>query len=152
MAKIREINQVPPGGYWFETPSGLRIESSSRQGLGTRVFDYYRANNMSVKGLDEAIDDQICSRAPLGFCVDGAREYMSPVQKAAHFAGALANWVALGFKLASKELYEERKATCDACPYWRGESMFGFGSCSVCGCSRLKLFLPSEKCPLNKWR
>lgn len=81
----------------------------------------------------------------------------TPLELATNFAGAMAE-VAKGFfagesLLTTEAQYKARMATCEACPLWDGKARMGAGKCrhKNCGCSRLKAYLLSQKCPLKKW-
>ncbi len=63
-----------------------------------------------------------------------------------------------GFKalFVSKKEFEQRlNEGCRKCPgrYWEEDARLGLSKCShpQCGCTRLKLWLRSEKCPMNVW-
>jgi hypothetical protein len=72
---------------------------------------------------------------------------------ATNFAGAMKRWAASGFEVATEEDYRKRSAICEACEFWDGKARGGLGKCNVrgCGCTKLKRYLGSEKCPLGKW-
>lgn len=62
--------------------------------------------------------------------------------RAAHFAEAVAHYVASGCENVTPEEYMERLRICDACPLQR------FGKCGICGCSlSIKAMMRSERCP-----
>lgn len=67
---------------------------------------------------------------------------------------SVANWAtADDFSIISDELLKHRKEICEKCSYWDKNAYLGAGRCNICGCSGLKLYIPSSKCPLNppKW-
>ena len=74
---------------------------------------------------------------------------------AENFAGAVSRWVESGMQVVTKEEYDRRAAICDACKFWDGKARMGLGKCSApgCGCTRLKRWLATERCPLKppKW-
>ncbi len=72
---------------------------------------------------------------------------------AANFAGSVLRWGAAGFPVASTELYTERAKICEACEHWNPTARLGLGKCAApkCGCTSLKRWLSTEKCPLGKW-
>jgi hypothetical protein len=72
---------------------------------------------------------------------------------AANFSGAIMRWVKAGAPVSSQEVYGERSAVCDACQYWDGTARLGLGKCSApgCGCTSMKRWLQTERCPLGKW-
>jgi hypothetical protein len=81
----------------------------------------------------------------------------TPAELAVNFGGAMLKIAAgmLGRKpiLTTEEEYQERLATCEACPLWDGNARAGYGSCRhpKCGCGRGKLYFKLMKCPLAKW-
>lgn len=65
---------------------------------------------------------------------------------------SMVNWASSGFKIAPKEVYDQRLNECKACPHWDSEALANTGRCKVCGCSTVaKLRLATEKCPIGKW-
>ena len=72
---------------------------------------------------------------------------------ASSFATALGKWASLGFPIAGKASYEARCLACSKCEHWSDDARLGLGKCSApgCGCTRLKRWLATEKCPLGKW-
>jgi hypothetical protein len=48
---------------------------------------------------------------------------------------------------------QRRLAICQACEWWRTEAYGGTGGCGheQCGCSRMKMLLTTERCPMGKW-
>jgi hypothetical protein len=71
----------------------------------------------------------------------------STAELAANFAGAMSTWAQAGFKVVEREVYEKRNAICSACEYWLPHGHLGLGKCRKCGCSRVKLWLATSKCP-----
>ena len=114
------------------------------------MVEEYNANNgfPPITDLKQKIIEYICSKDP-SFCNN--TEPPSFAERAKSFAFAAKEWVESGFKHVTHEQFEERKSICAQCPYWRGDSAFGYGSCGKCGCSGLKLYLPSQKCPDGRW-
>lgn len=62
------------------------------------------------------------------------------------FIGALIRWIKSGFRI-SPLLYLKRRPICQSCEFWRQKDVYGLGRCGMCGCTKLKLFLPKERCP-----
>lgn len=73
--------------------------------------------------------------------------------KAVTLLTAVRRWQAAGFPLAPGRVRRVRGAICAACPYWAGSGNLGFGECRApgCGCTRAKIWLATEACPLGKW-
>jgi len=66
---------------------------------------------------------------------------------------AMVRWEATGFKTVDTNGYYARYAICLRCPLWDDKARLGFGKCNhvQCGCTKAKLWLPSESCPDGKW-
>lgn len=76
------------------------------------------------------------------------------VDKAKSLGTAVVDWATKdGFKSVSKEIFQQRKDICNACPKWDKTAFNGMGKCGICGCSIGKLYIPSSSCPDNppKW-
>lgn len=73
---------------------------------------------------------------------------------ATNFTVAVAKWAASGFKVVDGATYAARSAACAGCEHWSDTARLGLGKCSApgCGCTRLKRWLATERCPLGKWR
>lgn len=72
---------------------------------------------------------------------------------AGNFTHAIAAWTMAGFPTVSASDYTTRAAICAPCQYWQPTARAGLGKCAHkgCGCTKLKRYLASEKCPLNLW-
>jgi hypothetical protein len=67
---------------------------------------------------------------------------------ASNFASTMAEFATSGFKIADKELYEERINICKECPSFTDSER-----CVECGCfMKAKAGIMEAKCPLNKWK
>lgn len=77
----------------------------------------------------------------------------SVAELAGNFASAMGRWILAGAPVASQIQYYARAAICDSCPHWDGKARAGLGKCGVpgCGCTSMKRWLATEKCPLGKW-
>ena len=68
-----------------------------------------------------------------------------------NFASALAKWVKAGIPVVDEETFRKRDSICSSCPNWHPAGNLGFGKCQLCGCSKGKLWLATERCPVNHW-
>jgi hypothetical protein len=66
---------------------------------------------------------------------------------AVNFTEAIAGWAKAGFKTVAREIYEHRLSICSACEFWQADAILGTGKCRKCGCSKVKLWLATSKCP-----
>lgn len=82
-----------------------------------------------------------------------APEMPTAFDMAKNFAGSMAKWAKAGFTTVEKSEYENRIGICQGCEFWDGSARGGLGKCNhkQCGCSRLKHWLATEKCPIGKW-
>lgn len=64
---------------------------------------------------------------------------------------ALRYWRERGYPIASQEEIDKRFEVCKGCEKWDQTKFFGIGKCNTCGCSSIKQWLGTSKCPLNKW-
>lgn len=66
---------------------------------------------------------------------------------------AFGRWAAAGLPVVSEETRQQRAAACTACPRWDGLARGGLGHCKHpgCGCTRLKWWLRTERCPDGRW-
>lgn len=71
------------------------------------------------------------------------------MEMAGNFAKATAQFVMAGMPVCSQEQFKARRAVCDACPEWMKDA--AIPHCRRCGCAGLKLWLVTERCPLDKW-
>lgn len=81
------------------------------------------------------------------------REYSTPPlhEQAMTLAVAMTCFVQSGGKVSSQSLIDHRFSVCKACKWWKpGRFLFTCG-CSKCGCTGIKLWVESEKCPAGKW-
>ncbi len=143
-----EPNMVPPHGGWLfiHAESGRRIETSSYPNLVIKVREFLKGNNYPVpQGLEQIIAEQVCERAPEA-C--GTTEPPTWADRARSFANSAKKWAKRG-GVVSHETYEHRIQVCQACELFGGVLPGGYLGCGKCGCTTLKLWLPTEKCPLN---
>lgn len=157
MKSFKDVSWVPSGGGWtfFHPETGHRIYASSFYDLENNVYAYNARNNIPTgANYSQKIIDQICERSP-----DACNDSEPPtfVELAVRFARAMFSWAASGFSCVTADQFATRQQICagsettPACSAWRGSAGFGYGKCGSCGCTGLKLFMTTEKCPQNKW-
>lgn len=152
MLAPRDVNQTPPNLWRYKHPTtGVVLGYAHSLGrVYAIVKDYCKANDLpDIPNLEREIIQYICHEEP-SYCVSTTPPTFA--QRAATFMGAARDWVASGFKSITHEQYEERLGICEACPYWKGSAALGLGACGKCGCSGLKLYLPSQVCPDGRWK
>lgn len=76
------------------------------------------------------------------------------IELANNFIEALGKWSKAGYKITTKDEYNKRSEICNNCEYWDKDARMGLGKCNVpgCGCTKLKRWLTTEKCPKRKWK
>lgn len=74
-------------------------------------------------------------------------------EMAVNFTGAVSRWVTAGMPVVAKEEFDRRLAICRGCEFWDENARMGLGKCNApgCGCSKGKLMLATERCPIKKW-
>jgi hypothetical protein len=75
------------------------------------------------------------------------------LQMAETAAIAAAQWIAGGMEVADETTRMQRQIICSTCELWDAAARFGLGKCKHphCGCTKVKQWLATEKCPLGKW-
>lgn len=76
---------------------------------------------------------------------------IKPEEPAKSFYQSVAKWAKSGFKTASKEKIDERLTVCRGCEFWQESGNYSLGRCEKCGCTKYKLYLATESCPIGKW-
>lgn len=153
MLIVIDKSRVPPGGqHRYVCPeSGRVIEHPYYHQLLVNATQHRRVNNYPV-GLEWEIEfeENVCRNAKEGVCKDeptpGALALMT------QFARAAFQWARNGARLVDEATFNQRRTICFACTMWDGEKYFGVGGCKACGCTGIKLHLPTEKCPRDYWK
>jgi len=68
-----------------------------------------------------------------------------------NFIGAFRDNLKTGFKTIENEEKNNRQSICERCKFWEKKAYMNLGKCKKCGCSGIKLWMASSKCPLGKW-
>lgn len=152
-------NEVPPGGWrWLHPETGHTIAAGNCDELLRGVRTFLSNNNFPIqrelgqqilRDLDEAIQEDMHKRGLPPYPLLKTTEKPTITQMARMFAYAAGQWAASGFRHVSQEVYQARLESCEGCYHWQGESAFGYGRCGKCGCSGLKLFMATTRCPLE---
>ena len=157
-------NEVPPGGWrWVHPETKHVITAGSFEDLvrGARLFllnnDFPVPREFGqelLRSMDDAVQDDMHARGLPPYQLVRTTEKPTLTQMARRFAHEARSWASSGFKHVSQEVYEQRLDKCETCGFWQGESAFGYGRCGKCGCSGLKLFLATTRCPLDppRWQ
>jgi len=86
-----------------------------------------------------------------------APEMPSVVERMKHAAGAgtrVVHALANGEEIVVEaDEVERRRQICEVCEWWKAEAYLGAGGCAHadCGCTGLKAWLATERCPVGKW-
>jgi len=131
--QLRKKAAIRPAGYMEDVLAAASVEGDSV----TLDQAAYQTLSAKYRGTSAAPRPQEPTAAEL----------------AANFSSALARWSAAGFPVVSRETYEARAAVCEPCEFWDGAARLGLGKCrhKKCGCTKMKRWLATEKCPLGKW-
>jgi hypothetical protein len=79
------------------------------------------------------------------------RRKVEPLKPIENFAKSMKNWAKAGFKTVSEDKYNERLNICRSCNFWNEKANYSFGRCEKCKCTKMKLKLATESCPIGKW-
>lgn len=101
--------------------------------------------------------------APTGNCNQLLQSKPMPAEPsmkdmAVNLVSALGAWAAAGFPVLSAEDARARGEQCSGsetkpkCAHWQPDARGGFGKCTLCGCTNLKWWLATAKCPRQKWK
>lgn len=147
MKKVRDNTRVPRKPWKYTNPEdGTVLQSPYYNVLKGKVKDYRRANNYPIGLLfDDQFDEILCAHQPeacVEFTPPSVIEKMGAVTKALFKASR--DW---RNPVVSAEELERRRAICADCNYFGGFKSLVKLACRKCGCSGLKLALPSSKCP-----
>jgi len=173
MATLISDSRVPYWGwYYVEQSTGYRFEGSSYQDLVSKVRLHRAHAGLSVDGVEEDIQRQLCLRLDRASCRPEPGEEYRPVEDKTRAFGAdhlvrankaLASFLASGASFVDTSLLDWRADVCARCPFNRpvGSCSCSFlyamvkssvpeerrrpwlGVCAACGCSlALKANLP----------
>lgn len=161
MKSIVDTSRVPPGGLFRATvpETGKTFSHPYFAQVKAQVHAHRVANNLPIPvNWEQWIEDQICAATPTCECIEaGTMPGMIP--RAVSLARSIGRWVANGAKVVSEAVLNQRLDQCQGntelgisrCPHWNGSRLFGTMQCGKCGCTKLKLYLPTERCPIGKW-
>lgn len=70
-----------------------------------------------------------------------------------NFSKATVKFLKSGMPVVDEAVCKARLKICGECEHWDGKARFGLGKCAhvKCGCTKLKHWMASEKCPIGKW-
>ena len=80
-------------------------------------------------------------------------EDASLMTKAQRLRRELATWAKAGAPMAVRGIRLSRLRVCSACEYYDPKGNWGLGQCRApgCGCTKVKAYLATSKCPKGKW-
>ena len=90
---------------------------------------------------------------PTLILMDPIKENASLLTKASRLKAALFDWKKAGFPKTPSAVRKQRRGICDACQYFKPSGNLGLGECQApgCGCTRAKLWMANQRCPLGYW-
>ncbi|WP_309386088.1 hypothetical protein [Cerasicoccus frondis] len=117
-----------------------------------------------IKRTRNGVDMPLDRYAPVTSTVNSGKAPTAPavpppiapptiLEMTSNFAGAMLRFAKSGFKTVDEPTAHSRLAVCRSCEFWDEKARKGLGKCkhSKCGCTIIKHYLATEKCPLNKW-
>jgi len=153
MSSIRDCFIFPSKGWWvIDNVTHQRIPTKdnahSYSHLKQLILSHRRGNDLEFdhKEIEDMIHNQTCEREPESYCQQwkGIHVIVNGVKDAARIASS-------GFQFAPVEVQNQRKAICDACPYWDPKGYMGVGKCTKCKCAKFMYRMAAKKCPISKW-
>lgn len=72
----------------------------------------------------------------------------SPIE---NFKESMSRWVDAGLPVISDEEFDRRLSICRSCEFWKEGGNLYLGKCEKCGCTKFKLKLATESCPIGNW-
>lgn len=157
MKELLNPDQTPPGGWrWKHPETGQVIHAANPHGLFGAVRQFLGNNGFPIpldinqriiSDLDDAIQKDMTERGLPAYALVRDTEPPSLAARIAQFGHSMKQWMADGVPVVSQEEFDRRLVSCHTCQYWGGSSAFGYAACGKCGCSGLKLFLSTSRCP-----
>lgn len=152
-------NEVPPKGWrWTHQETKHVVHGGSCDELLRAIRMFLLNNNYPVprelgqevlRALDEEIQADMHARGLPPYPLLMTTEKPTKLQMARQFAYESTRWAVYGAPRVSEEVFQFRLDQCEGCHFWNGQSAFGYGKCGKCGCSGLKLFMATTRCPLD---
>lgn len=153
MRKVRDNSAGAIGGLWIwkHPETGFVVRHSNYAGCRIEVKRFLRANNYPIGGnFEEEFEENLCANGAPNLC----EEFIPPtlLEKMSAFAQALyragKQWRE---PMVTADVLQERRDICEACNFYGGSTSILRVACQKCGCTSLKQFLTSSRCPIGKW-
>jgi hypothetical protein len=154
-------NQVPPGGWrWLHPETGRLIHANGWSGLKSAARLFLSHNGFPIPA---DLDDHMLNWMNKDIQEKAAAKGLPPVPflqattapdlvtRAYSFAHAAKEWIRNGLPVLNREEVEARIEICRTCGYWKGESSPFHVACGKCGCTGLKLWMRTSRCPIGRW-
>ena len=129
--KIKERSKDRPSGYFEEVISYGKING-----------EFIELNEIDYEFLVKKYNNN-------------AKDIPEPnaIDLLSNFSTAVSKWVLAGFPVLSEKEFNKRFEFCSNCKFWDSSVRFNLGKCkhNKCGCTKFKLWLKTEKCPIEKW-
>jgi|TARA_R110000751_G_scaffold79623_3_gene160418 hypothetical protein len=138
----------------FYTPNPNSWTATASQGHLITYFTSIKQKNRNKREMDK-------NPAPGKYIYDIVRESIESQPKpptvkemSSNFAKATSKWVKSGFKIVTKKQFSKRLEACRSCSFWDESARLGMGKCNHkgCGCTKGKLWMETESCPIEKWK
>lgn len=149
MQLVANKASVPNGGFFVyrDPDSGLELKHPYYEQLERNARNHRKANNFPLgANWSQQFEDNVCTNTPTAPCHE-----QGIAKKAVQAVLALAKWAKAGMPVVSDEEYTRREGICYACEHFTGKVGLLKIFCKKCGCSKKKLAMASEACPIGKW-
>jgi len=136
----------------------LKIPIQDLAALATNRPESYRRALLAAGVIEDGkllIEADVCARIhaenhpALSIAIPPEVSFPSLPELARNFLSATARWITAGLPVVDRAQFEQRVTVCKTCPEWLGDALIP--RCRKCGCTSLKPWLATEKCPLQKW-
>jgi hypothetical protein len=163
--RIRDTSVGASSGWWVCDPdTGATINGNSYRVLCAKLHEHRRANNLPDNPalVEDIVHAQVCAREAEAYCSEwgtgtapAADPHIPISQLAVNFTTEMLRFAKGGFKIVSEAEFRRRLAVCRSktCGYRFDENANGgAGKCTKCGCTKLKHWLATSRCPVGKWQ
>lgn len=153
--------ETPPGGWrWRHPETGYLVHSSTATGLISAARAFLHENNYPVPAdleqriwqwMNEDVQRDMEKRGLPPFVFLHNTEPPTLLDRARSFAWAAKDWMRSGMPVTTHDVVQSRLETCRTCGYWSGESSPFHTACRKCGCTGIKMWMATSRCPIGKW-
>jgi len=165
ISDLEERATKRPEGYLKDAFSHGKVEGDYlvyTQENYDKLFEKYNRSGYLASRIKNESGETMQTSSPESFSVSPATEMNNNLEDlplptigemASNFITAFSKWTMAGLPVVTKDTFDKRMAVCRGCPLWSDDARGGLGKCNQpsCGCTKIKFWLATEKCPIDKW-